>query len=89
MERASVGDLREALRQAGLLTRAPIASFIKAFPVPALAFVTGALFGGFGSVCGSLVEDGFDGEEEFREIDCGPFRKPANKRLNHCSGFTF
>jgi len=52
------------------------------------AFVLWPLFCGFCSVCGSLVEDGFDGEEEFREIDCGPFRKPANKRLNH-GKFTF
>ena len=52
------------------------------------AFVPGPLFGGFGSVGGSLVEDGFDGKEEFCEIDGGPFRKAANKRFNH-GKFTF
>ena len=40
MELASVGDLKEALRAAGLPTKAPIAAFVKAFP--ALALETGA-----------------------------------------------
>ncbi len=39
----------------------------------------GALFGGALGFFGSLIEDTFDGEEEFGEIDGGPFRKAANK----------
>jgi transporter family-2 protein len=37
------------------------------------------LFAGALGFFGSLIEDGFDGEEEFGEIDGGPFRKAANK----------
>ena len=40
VELARVGDLKEALRQAGLATKTPIASFVKA--CPALALETGA-----------------------------------------------
>jgi hypothetical protein len=43
------------------------------------AFVAGPLFGGALGVFGSLIKDGLDGEEEFGEIDGGPFRKAANK----------
>jgi hypothetical protein len=41
--------------------------------------VAGALFAGALGFFGSLIKDGFDGEEEFGEIDGGPFRKAANK----------
>ena len=35
-ELATVGDLREALKQAGLPVKTPIVSFVKAFPMFAL-----------------------------------------------------
>jgi hypothetical protein len=49
------------------------------YPLRLFALVAGALFGGALCFFGSLIEDGFDGEEEFGEIDGGPFRKAANK----------
>jgi hypothetical protein len=49
------------------------------YPLRLFALVAGALFGGALGFFGSLIKDDFNGEEEFGEIDGGPFRKAANK----------
>ena len=56
-----------------------VLSSFSGYSLRLFAFVLVALFGGALGFFGSLIEDGFDGEEEFGEIDGGPFRKPANK----------
>jgi hypothetical protein len=56
-----------------------VLSSFSGYSLRLFAFVLGALFGGALGFFGSLIKDDFNGEEEFGEIDGGPFRKPANK----------
>jgi hypothetical protein len=66
-----------------------VLSCFSGYALRLFAFVPWPFFGGALGFVGSLLEDVFNGDEEFCEVDGGPFRKAANKRLNHCQRLTF